>query len=169
MSQLTLEIKQLIIDARSGRPRPGRHRCRPALVRRRSWPRLGGRHGTRPGDSEALRYQDRRRRQGHPQAFRQRRQPGSFRQRQPRHRLRSICREQPQRDFPDPARRLVELFELEAERITLEANLYQDTEIDSIDAVDLIDHIKRQTGKKIAAENSRPCAPSVTWWRRSIV
>ena len=47
---------------------------------------------------------------------------------------------------------LVELFELEAERVTLDANLYQDLEIDSIDAVDLIDHIKRQTGKKIAAE-----------------
>ena len=47
---------------------------------------------------------------------------------------------------------MVELFELEPERISLEANLYQDLEIDSIDAVDLIDHIKRQTGKKIAAE-----------------
>lgn len=47
---------------------------------------------------------------------------------------------------------LVELFELEPERITADANLYQDLEIDSIDAVDLIDHIKRQTGKKIAAE-----------------
>ena len=47
---------------------------------------------------------------------------------------------------------LVELFELAPERITLDANLYQDLEIDSIDAVDLIDHIKRQTGKKIAAE-----------------
>ncbi len=47
---------------------------------------------------------------------------------------------------------LVELFELDAERVTLESNLYQDLEIDSIDAVDLIDHIKRQTGKKIAAE-----------------
>ncbi|UVE18286.1 acyl carrier protein [Pseudomonas sp. LS44] len=47
---------------------------------------------------------------------------------------------------------LVELFELDAEQITLQANLYQDLEIDSIDAVDLIDHIKRQTGKKIAAE-----------------
>ena len=47
---------------------------------------------------------------------------------------------------------LVELFELEPERVTLDANLYQDLEIDSIDAVDLIDHIKRQTGKKIAAE-----------------
>lgn len=48
---------------------------------------------------------------------------------------------------------LVELFELEPERITLEANLYQDLEIDSIDAVDLIDHIKRQVGKKVAAED----------------
>ena len=47
---------------------------------------------------------------------------------------------------------LVELFELEPERVTLEANLYHDLEIDSIDAVDLIDHIKRKTGKKIAAE-----------------
>ncbi|GFM55554.1 MULTISPECIES: acyl carrier protein [Pseudomonas] len=47
---------------------------------------------------------------------------------------------------------MVELFELEPERVTLEANLYQDLEIDSIDAVDLIDHIKRKTGKKIAAE-----------------
>lgn len=47
---------------------------------------------------------------------------------------------------------LVELFELEPERVTLDANLYQDLEIDSIDAVDLIDHIKRQTGKKIAAD-----------------
>ena len=47
---------------------------------------------------------------------------------------------------------LVELFELDAERVTLDANLYEDLEIDSIDAVDLIDHIKRQTGKKIAAE-----------------
>lgn len=47
---------------------------------------------------------------------------------------------------------LVELFELEPERVTLEANLYEDLEIDSIDAVDLIDHIKRQTGRKLAAE-----------------
>ena len=47
---------------------------------------------------------------------------------------------------------LVELFELDPARVSMEANLYQDLEIDSIDAVDLIDHIKRQTGKKIAAE-----------------
>lgn len=47
---------------------------------------------------------------------------------------------------------LVELFELDPASISLESNLYQDLEIDSIDAVDLIDHIKRKTGKKIAAE-----------------
>ncbi len=50
---------------------------------------------------------------------------------------------------------LVELFELEPERVTLEANLYEDLEIDSIDAVDLIDHLRRQTGHKIAAEQFR--------------
>lgn len=50
---------------------------------------------------------------------------------------------------------LVELFELEPERITPTANLYTDLEIDSIDAIDLIDHIKRQTGHKLAAEDFR--------------
>lgn len=50
---------------------------------------------------------------------------------------------------------LVELFELEPERITPDANLYTDLEIDSIDAIDLIDHIKRQTGRKLAAEDFR--------------
>ena len=47
---------------------------------------------------------------------------------------------------------LVELFELDASAISLQANLYEDLEIDSIDAVDLIDHIKRQAGHKLAAE-----------------
>ncbi|MGE8387755.1 MAG: acyl carrier protein [Pseudomonas sp.] len=48
---------------------------------------------------------------------------------------------------------LVELFELDPATISLQSNLYQDLEIDSIDAIDLLDHIKRQTGKKIAAED----------------
>lgn len=47
---------------------------------------------------------------------------------------------------------LVDLFELPPERITLDANLYEHLEIDSIDAVDLIDHLKRQTGTRIAAD-----------------
>ena len=32
---------------------------------------------------------------------------------------------------------LVELFELDAEAVTMESHLYQDLELDSIDAVDL--------------------------------
>ena len=48
---------------------------------------------------------------------------------------------------------MVELFELDADRITLESSLYDDLEIDSIDAVDLIDHNKRQTGRKVSAED----------------
>lgn len=47
---------------------------------------------------------------------------------------------------------LVELFELKSEQVTLEASLYEDLEIDSIDAVDLIDYINRKVGKKIAVE-----------------
>ncbi len=34
-------------------------------------------------------------------------------------------------------------------------HLYEDLEIDSIDAIDLIDHIKRQTGHKLQAEDFR--------------
>ena len=41
---------------------------------------------------------------------------------------------------------LESLFEIEPERIKPETNLYEDLEIDSIDAIDLIDHIKRKTG-----------------------
>ena len=50
---------------------------------------------------------------------------------------------------------LVELFEIEPGRITPEARLNEDLEIDSIDAVDLLDRLRRQTGRKISAENFR--------------
>jgi acyl carrier protein len=50
---------------------------------------------------------------------------------------------------------LVELFELEPDRITPSARLNEDLEIDSIDAVDLMDRLRRQTGRKISAENFR--------------
>jgi len=50
---------------------------------------------------------------------------------------------------------LVELFELEPERIHSGAHLYQDLEIDSIDAIDLIDHVRRKTGYKLEAEDFR--------------
>lgn len=50
---------------------------------------------------------------------------------------------------------LVELFEIEPERVTPTADLYTDLEIDSIDAIDLIDHIKRKTGRKLDASDFR--------------
>jgi acyl carrier protein len=50
---------------------------------------------------------------------------------------------------------MVELFELEPERITLTARLYDDLEIDSIDAIDLIDRLRQVSGKKIPAERFR--------------
>ena len=50
---------------------------------------------------------------------------------------------------------LLELFEIEPERISMDANLYEDLEIDSIDAIDLIDHVKRKTGYRLVAEDFR--------------
>ena len=50
---------------------------------------------------------------------------------------------------------LAGLFELDPAQITLAARLNEDLEIDSIDAVDLLDGLRRQTGKKISAEDFR--------------
>jgi len=50
---------------------------------------------------------------------------------------------------------LFELFEIEPGRVTLEARLNDDLEIDSIDAVDLLDRLRRQTGRKISADDFR--------------
>ena len=48
-----------------------------------------------------------------------------------------------------------ELFEIEAQKITLDANLYQDLDIDSIDAIDMVVELKNMTGKKIQPEEFR--------------
>ncbi len=48
---------------------------------------------------------------------------------------------------------LIDLFELEESQITLDANLYEDLDIDSIDAVDLVVELKKITGKKIKPED----------------
>lgn len=50
---------------------------------------------------------------------------------------------------------LIELFEIEPEQITPQANLYTDLEIDSIDAIDLIDHIRQKTGCKLNPNDFR--------------
>ncbi len=47
---------------------------------------------------------------------------------------------------------LVELFEIDPARISRAASLYQDLDIDSIDAIDLMLKLKEVTGKKIQAE-----------------
>ncbi|MDR2787013.1 MAG: acyl carrier protein [Candidatus Accumulibacter sp.] len=44
---------------------------------------------------------------------------------------------------------LVELFEIDAEKITPEADLYQDLDIDSIDAIDLAVEFKKRTGRQL--------------------
>jgi len=43
-------------------------------------------------------------------------------------------------------------FEIAVERVTPEAQLYQDLDIDSIDAVDLLIQLKQMTGQSIAPE-----------------
>ncbi len=58
---------------------------------------------------------------------------------------------------------LVDLFELEREDITPESNLYEDLDIDSIDAIDLIVELKQWTGKKFSPKLSRWSARCRMW------
>jgi acyl carrier protein len=48
---------------------------------------------------------------------------------------------------------LVEMFELDPSDITTDANLYEDLDLDSIDAVDLVVKLKEMTGAKITPED----------------
>lgn len=48
---------------------------------------------------------------------------------------------------------MVELFELDADDITLEARLYEDLDFDSIDAIDMIVRLKEMTGKAVKPED----------------
>ncbi|WP_314376934.1 acyl carrier protein [Neisseria elongata] len=50
---------------------------------------------------------------------------------------------------------LENMFEIDTGNVTGSTNLYEDLEIDSIDAIDLLDQIKRQTGYKLQAEDFR--------------
>ncbi len=47
---------------------------------------------------------------------------------------------------------LIELFELDGDAVTETAHLYQDLELDSIDAVDLVVRLQKLTGKKMRPE-----------------
>lgn len=46
----------------------------------------------------------------------------------------------------------VEMFELDESVVTMEANLYEDLDIDSIDAVDLIVRLKDETDLRMSPE-----------------
>ncbi|MBR1612282.1 MAG: acyl carrier protein [Succinivibrio sp.] len=47
---------------------------------------------------------------------------------------------------------LAELFEIEPEEIKPESKLYEELELDSIDAVDLVVKLQKEIGKKIQPE-----------------
>lgn len=47
---------------------------------------------------------------------------------------------------------LIDRFEVDESLISMEANLYDELEIDSIDAVDLLVYVKEVTGKKVSPE-----------------
>lgn len=48
---------------------------------------------------------------------------------------------------------LEQLFEVDPAQVSLGSNLYQDLDIDSIDAVDLVMELKKITGKKIQPDD----------------
>lgn len=48
---------------------------------------------------------------------------------------------------------LVEMFELEPQQIQPQARLYEDLDIDSIDAVDIVVKLKEVTGRKVKPED----------------
>jgi acyl carrier protein len=48
---------------------------------------------------------------------------------------------------------LVEQFELDPERVTLDARLHEDLDLDSIDAVDLVIKLQELTGRKVSHED----------------
>lgn len=47
---------------------------------------------------------------------------------------------------------LVKLFELDADDIKPESRLYEELELDSIDAVDMVVHLQKRIGRKISPE-----------------
>jgi acyl carrier protein len=54
--------------------------------------------------------------------------------------------------FQELRKVLVDSFELEPEQITLEAHLFTDLDLDSIDAVELVIQLQTLTGRRVKAE-----------------
>ncbi|WP_446470449.1 acyl carrier protein [Xenorhabdus stockiae] len=57
-----------------------------------------------------------------------------------------------QQIYQEVSQLLVKLFELSSEDITPDSRLYEDLELDSIDAVDMVVHLQKKTGRKIKPE-----------------
>ncbi|WP_343551841.1 acyl carrier protein [Pantoea sp.] len=57
--------------------------------------------------------------------------------------------------YQEVASLLTSLFEIEPDDIRPEARLYEDLELDSIDAVDMVVHLQKRTGRKIKPETFR--------------
>lgn len=57
--------------------------------------------------------------------------------------------------YQEVASLLTSLFEIEPQDIHPEARLYEDLELDSIDAVDMVVHLQKRTGRKIKPETFR--------------
>ncbi len=48
---------------------------------------------------------------------------------------------------------LIDMFEIDIAKITPNALVYEDLEIDSIDAIDLVDFIRKQTGHRLLPQD----------------
>lgn len=57
--------------------------------------------------------------------------------------------------YQEVASLLTGLFEIAPEDIRPDARLYEDLELDSIDAVDMVVHLQKRTGRKIKPETFR--------------
>ncbi|MBS0879057.1 acyl carrier protein [Pantoea sp. JGM49] len=57
--------------------------------------------------------------------------------------------------YQEVASLLTSLFEIDANDIRPDARLYEDLELDSIDAVDMVVHLQKRTGRKIKPEAFR--------------
>lgn len=57
-----------------------------------------------------------------------------------------------QQIYQEIADLLVKLFEVSPDDITPQARLYDDLGLDSIDAVDMLVHLQKKTGKKVQPE-----------------
>lgn len=61
---------------------------------------------------------------------------------------------------------LVKLFELDADDIKPESRLYEDLELDSIDAVDMVVHLQNASGAKYRRKFLNLCARYRMWSMR---